>query len=187
MYCYIKHFALNEMETNRHYGVCTWASEQSMREIYLRAFEIPLKSGYATAVMSSYNNLGTTWAGACRPLLTDLLREEWGFNGIVLTDNFEDHGFMDVETALAAGGTSLLYNGLGKTNHLKRLRETASGQQLVRNAAHQYLYTVVNSIAQDAAYRIPLWRKLAVSFSIVLIFCNGILIFGLPKHLKKRV
>ena len=185
MYCYIKHFALNEMETNRHYGVCTWASEQSMREIYLRAFEIPLKSRNATAVMSSYNNLGTTWAGACRPLLTNLLRQEWGFQGIVLTDNFEDHGFMDVETALAAGGTSLLYNGLAGTNSMKRLKATASGQQLVRNAAHQYLYTVVNSTAQEAAYQLPLWRKIAAIVSVILFLCGIAMITGLPGGRKR--
>ena len=58
MYCYLKHFVLNEMETNRHYGLCTWASEQSMREIYLKAFEIPVKQAGLTALMSSYTIWG---------------------------------------------------------------------------------------------------------------------------------
>lgn len=85
MYCYMKHFALNERETWCHFGLCTWANEQSMREIYFLSFEMAVKDGNSTAVMSSYNNLGTTWAGASHALLTDLLREEWSFQGTVLT------------------------------------------------------------------------------------------------------
>lgn len=73
MYCYIKHFDFKKRETNRHVGLCIWASEQAMREIYFMPFEMAVKDGHSTAVMSSYNNLGTTWAGASKALLTGLL------------------------------------------------------------------------------------------------------------------
>ena len=182
MICYVKHFALNEMETHRHYGVCTWASEQSMREIYLRAFEIPVKAG-ASAIMSAYNNLGTVWAGGCRALLTDVLRNEWGFEGIVLTDNFEDHGFMDLEVSLAAGGTALLFNGMGGVNPMKRLHSTPGGQRLVREAAHRYLYVMANSMAGGMPWQTPLWRNIAVSLSVVLFVLGAVLlVFPVNPH-----
>ena len=184
MYCYLKHFVLNEMETNRHFGLCTWASEQSMREIYLKAFEIPVKQTDLTALMSSYNNLGTTWAGGCKELLTNVLRTEWGFTGTVLTDNFENHGFMDAETALAAGGSSLL-NSLSVMK-LERLKETPSGQKIVRNAIHQYLYTIANSYAMDMPYKTPMWRTLTMIGSFLLLLIGIGLFTGIWGKWKRR-
>lgn len=168
MYCYMKHFVLNERETQRHYGLCTWANEQSMREIYLKPFELAVKDGGLTAMMSSYNNLGITWAGGSRALLTNVLRNEWGFQGTVLTDNNEEHGFMDPEVAISAGGTALLYNGMNGAKSCDRLAETASGQKLLREAAHQYLYTVANSYATELEENIAPWRIPAIAGSIVL-------------------
>ena len=81
----LKHFALNEQETNRQ-GVHTWANEQAMREIYLRAFEIAVKQGGAHGVMSSYNAIGPIQTGASHALITELLRTEWGFQGYVVSD-----------------------------------------------------------------------------------------------------
>ena len=87
VYCYSKHFALNDQETNRDAGgVATWCNEQAMREIYFKPFELVVKGGKTQGIMSSYNRLGTTWTGASAPLLTDLLRGEWGFVGTVVTD-----------------------------------------------------------------------------------------------------
>lgn len=184
MYCYLKHFVLNEMETNRHYGLCTWASEQSMREIYLKAFEIPVKQVGLTALMSSYNNLGTEWAGGSRELLTGVLREEWGFRGTVLTDNFEDHGFMNAEKALTAGGSAMLYSlGVMKFDNLK---ETASGQLVVREAVHQYLYTIANSYGADMPYEIPLWKKITVGCSAFLLAAGAMMIIKKGREEKKE-
>ncbi|MFA9466207.1 MAG: glycoside hydrolase family 3 N-terminal domain-containing protein [Velocimicrobium sp.] len=84
----VKHFALNEQEKNRE-GLLTWANEQSMREIYLKPFEIAVKEGNAKGIMSAYNRLGKTWAGGSRALLTDLLRDEWGYDGFVITDFYQ--------------------------------------------------------------------------------------------------
>lgn len=83
---YIKHFALNERETNARDQLFTWCDEQTMREIYLKPFEIAVKEGGALGVMSCFNYIGTVWAGGSPALLRRLLREEWGFQGIVVTD-----------------------------------------------------------------------------------------------------
>ena len=176
MYCYMKHFALNERETWRHYGLCTYASEQAMREIYFVPFEMAVKDGGSTAVMSSYNNLGTTWAGASKALLTGVLRNEWGFIGTVLTDNNEEHGFMDIEQAVLSGGTALLFGWGVKT--FDTLSATASGQLKMREAAHQYLYTIANSYVTELAEVTPVWRTPAIVGSVVLyvLACAGVIL-----------
>ena len=85
VYCYIKHFALNDQETNRQL-ITTWATEQAIREIYLAPFETTVKEGGATAVMCSMNRIGCVWTGASKALCTNVLRNEWGFVGAIVTD-----------------------------------------------------------------------------------------------------
>lgn len=106
----IKHFALNDQETHRN-GVFTWADEQTLREIYLKAFEIPVKNSECHGVMSAYNRIGTDWAGACSELLNDLLRTEWGYEGYVISDysnNFIGRGYMDPALAVYNGNDTIL-------------------------------------------------------------------------------
>ena len=185
MYCYIKHFALNERETWRHYGLCTWADEQAMREIYFMPFEKAVKEGGSTAVMSSYNNIGTTWAGASTALLTNVLRNEWGFIGTVITDNNEEHGFMDIEKAVLAGGTNLLFGWGTKT--FDNLSQTATGQLKMREAAHQYLYTLANSYGVDVDAPVPMWRTPALVGSVivyVLVLAGVVVILRRRKYNK---
>jgi len=114
MYPYIKHFALNEQETNRNALLCTWITEQAMREIYLKPFEEAVKSypDGKIAVMSSYNFIGTEWAGGCAALLKDVLREEWGFKGMVISDYFGNYGYMDADRAVR-GGTDMMLGTAG--------------------------------------------------------------------------
>ena len=100
---YIKHFALNERETNTRDQLFTWCSEQAIREIYLRPFELAIREGGALAVMSSFNYIGHTWAGGSKKLLTDLLRKEWGFEGTVVTDACL-YPYMNVCQMISAGG-----------------------------------------------------------------------------------
>ena len=86
---YAKHFALNDTETNRrHVGV--WSNEQATREIYLRAFELTFKEGGASATMNSFSRVGTKWNGGCYEFMTTILREEWGWDGINITDWMSD-------------------------------------------------------------------------------------------------
>ena len=83
---YIKHFAVNDQETHRN-GVCTWLTEQALRELYLKPFETAVKDGGTLGVMSSFNRIGTRWTGGSYALITGVLRDEWGFKGAVLTDH----------------------------------------------------------------------------------------------------
>lgn len=100
---YIKHFALNERETNTRDQLFTWCNEQAIREIYLRPFELAVKEGGSLGVMSSFNYIGHTWAGGSKALLTDLLRNEWGFEGAVVTDACL-YPYMNVAQMICAGG-----------------------------------------------------------------------------------
>lgn len=100
---YVKHFALNERENGVRSQLFTWSNEQAMREIYLKPFEMAIKEGGSLGVMSSFNYIGLKWAGGHEGLLTDVLRNEWGFKGITITDaHMYEH--MDPMQMLYAGG-----------------------------------------------------------------------------------
>ena len=108
----VKHFAANEQETNRQSnGLYTWLNEQSLREIYLEPFEISVKEGGAKGIMSAYNRIGAQWCGGSKALITDLLREEWGFDGFVITDASIDltgNGYLDPVLAVYARNSGIL-------------------------------------------------------------------------------
>lgn len=179
MYAFIKHFALNDQETHRdHLGLVTWAEEQAIREIYLKPFESaivdnnvtikynePIKdesgniTGYtlktaevpaASAIMTSFNRIGATWAGGNYKLITGVLRNEWGFNGFALTD-YEVSNYMFTDQCIAAGGDAKLKTVGLSGNFLfgYSLKGDEEGQGYAREAAHHILYTVVNSAAMN--------------------------------------
>ncbi len=108
----VKHFAANEQETNRQSnGLYTWLNEQSLREIYLEPFEISVKEGKAKGIMSAYNRIGAEWCGGSKTLITDLLRNEWGFDGFVITDASIDltgEGYLDPALAVYARNDGIL-------------------------------------------------------------------------------
>ncbi len=85
VYCYFKHFAVNDQEKNRE-GTSTFLTEQALRECYLKPFQMAVQEGKATGIMSSYNRLGLMETAASYPLLTEVLREEWGFTGSIISD-----------------------------------------------------------------------------------------------------
>ena len=106
----VKHFALNDQESHRN-GLFVWADEQTMREIYLRAFEIPVKEGGTAGIMSAYNRIGADWCGGKAALLKDLLRKEWGFDGYVISDysaNVTGSGYMSPVLAVYNGNDTML-------------------------------------------------------------------------------
>jgi beta-glucosidase len=106
----IKHFVLNEQESHRN-GIFTWADEQTLRELYLKAFEIPVKEGGSDGIMSAYNRLGTDWCGGCSELLNDLLRTEWGYDGYVVSDyssNMTGSGYMSPVVGVYNGNDTML-------------------------------------------------------------------------------
>ena len=148
VYCYVKHFALNDQETHRGDagGLVTWANEQAMREIYLRPFEIAVKQGGAMAMMSSYNRLGTTPTAESSALLTLVLRNEWGFRGSVVTDCVLSADTSNINRALRAGN-DLYLSFLQDKSLTSDTLDTAAGHQALRNACHNILYTEANSSA----------------------------------------
>lgn len=139
---YVKHFALNNQENDRH-GVMTWANEQCMREIYFRPFEIAVKEGKALGLMSSFNRIGVTWAGGCYELLTEVLRNEWGFHGCVVTDAIGDNLAKGDEIIRAGGNLGLA------VLHLKYNVGTPTTVSLLREAAKGLLYAQAHSNAMN--------------------------------------
>lgn len=151
---YIKHFALNDQEQDRN-GVATYANEQTMREIYLRSFQWAVEDSKALGIMSSFNRVGATWAGASYALLTELLRKEWGFRGTVITD-WANGGYMDLDQMVRAGNDVSLGNprntssgtipgGTGPEVTNNAQANTATHVTALRNAAHNVVYSVVNT------------------------------------------
>lgn len=143
MITYIKHFALNDQDTNRN-SVSTWANEQSIRELYLAPFEITIKTSDCNGLMSSYNNIGYRDAKGSYALLTTVLRNEWGFSGIVLTDLATDSGEAN-DMSLAAGVDLQLTTGI---NELSTTKENRIRNALIQ-ATKRVCYNVVNSSAMN--------------------------------------
>ena len=145
VYAFMKHFALNDQETNRCGMLCTWSNEQAIREIYLKPFEISVKDADCHAVMSSFNYIGTRWTGGCKELLKNVLRGEWGFVGFVETDYFGVSGYMTADQCVRNGNDLMLCTTGNDFNTVTVL--TNSSKQALRESAKNILYTVVNSRA----------------------------------------
>jgi beta-glucosidase len=149
LYPFIKHFALNDQETNRNGMLCTWTTEQAMREIYLRPFEVCIKNSgdNPITVMSAYNYIGTTWAAACPELQKTVLRDEWGFQGMVLSDYFGNYGYMDADKAVR-GGTDMMLATAGN-DAIMTDQTSATSVLAMRQACKNIMYTMVNSYTYD--------------------------------------
>ena len=181
VYTYVKHFAVNEQETNRDTnGLITWVNEQALREIYLRPFEMAVKIGKTTAMMSSFNRIGTVWTGGCYELLTDVLRNEWGFVGMVITD-YNTNSYMYADQMIRAGGDLNLIQD--KKPSASGSTVTASHQTAIRRATKNILYTVVNSNAMNGygegisyTYAMPYWKIALFAFDGVL--AAGFILWG---------
>lgn len=160
IYPYIKHFVLNEQEINRNALLCTWFNEQSLRELYFKPFEYCVKNTESgkLAIMSSYNYLGTEWAGGSSELLQDVLRGEWGFEGMVISDYFGNYGYMDADRAVR-GGTDLMLGTAGNDAIMTDL--SATSVIAMRNATKNIFYVTVNSAAYDSYTpgAIPDWMR----------------------------
>ena len=167
VYAYIKHFAMNDQEGNRCDMLCTWSNEQAIREIYLRPFEMCVKNVDQTAVMSSFNYIGNRWAGGSSALLQTVLRDEWGFDGFVLTDYFGVYGYMSSDQAIRNGTDCMLVNYPTQTNNVQ-FRDTNGAQQAMRTATKNILYTVVNS----RAYAPENLNPGMASWKVIMIVCD---------------
>lgn len=145
VYTFLKHFAVNDQETHRN-GICTWLTEQTMRELYLKPFEIAVKSGGATGVMTSFNRIGTVWAGGSYPLVTEVLRNEWGFDGAVQTDFASGQSQMDLQQMVYAGGDMWL-DTITPAKWFSKA--DALDVYLMQESVRRILYTVANSNAMN--------------------------------------
>ena len=189
VYAYIKHFALYD---GNYKMVCIWATEQSIREIYLKPFEICVKEFGARAVMASWNFLGTTWAGESSALLNTVLREEWGFRGMVESDYFRDngHGFMNADAALANGMDAMLSTyGAGPNLPHDADDPSASTVQYMRTACKNILYTVVGSWEYESEVTqggMQTWVKvLLAADAAVLLVLAGLEVLVVLRYRKK--
>lgn len=206
VYTMIKHFALNEQETNRvNNGPATWATEQTIRELYLKPFEMAIKDVTmdltyiaddegtlaeatvgAGGIMSSFNRIGATWAGGSEALMTDVLRGEWGFEGFAISD-FNLYRYMDPNQSVHAGTDLTL-----TFQPSKSLTDTTSDKAVtdIRDATHNILYVVANSNAMNGlapgatvTYTPPTWVVLQIAISALL----GLAVLGGLVMVVRRV
>ncbi|MCR5546860.1 MAG: glycoside hydrolase family 3 C-terminal domain-containing protein [Lachnospiraceae bacterium] len=176
VYAYIKHFAFNDQENHRgdrdgQYAIATWLNEQAAREIYLEPFELCMKAGNVEetyladngdgtyteqtreiracqAIMTAFNRVGNVWTGGCYPLITGIVRNEWDFDGLIITDNANTGVFMDGVQMIEAGADIKL------TSADDSMRFDWDKNDLVqyhyaREVMHRTLYTIANSNAMQ--------------------------------------
>ncbi|MBF9697166.1 glycoside hydrolase family 3 C-terminal domain-containing protein [Bifidobacterium dentium] len=185
VYAFIKHFALNEQETQRNGQLCTWANEQSIRELYLKPFETVIKAdGDAQAVMGSFNYIGNTYSSAHTGLNQTVLRGEWGFRGFVETDYFSgsNYSYQTADQAIR-GGTDAMLATTETTNHITD--HSATSVKAMRAATHNILYTAVNSWRYadgEPADPMPGWKVTMIVVDVVL----GVTLVGLETLAIKR-
>ena len=188
VYSYIKHFALYEGNAKM---VSVWSNEQAIREIYLKPFEISVKQGRANAVMVSWSFLGDKWTGECSNLMNTVLREEWGFRGMALTDFFRNngHGFMNADAALANGVDVMLSTFNGEENNVANPEHPTSVLQM-RNACKNVMYTVVSSWAYDGEHEetgMENWKKAGIGIDIVIaLFMAGMEVLVIRGYKKRK-
>ncbi|WP_207382266.1 glycoside hydrolase family 3 protein [Schaalia vaccimaxillae] len=209
LYTTLKHFALNDQETNRvNNGVASWANEQAIRELYLKAFEAAVKdvSSEVTyiadangntqtaqigslAVMSSFNRIGATWAGGSKALMTDVLRSEWGFDGFAITD-FNLYNYMSPDQGIDAGTDLTLTFAPSKSF---KDDDSALAVTNIRQATKNILYTVANSNAMNGlapgatvTYEPPMWKY--AQYAVTALATLGILsgAWGVWRRVRKH-
>ncbi len=203
----IKHFALNEQDTNRgdrgnfrngdpYNGLCTYAGEQSIRELYLKPFELAVTEGGADGVMTSYNRIGDIWAGGHYGLLTEVLKNEWGLRGNVLTDFAGSFGYryMDLKQGLLAGNTQWLYVGNAFPS---KDRDSDEMILLMQRAAKDILYAEAGSSrvnnqrhADGSSVSVRLrwqtWQYFALSAYVLLASVWLVLLFRMRKARRTK-
>ncbi len=158
----VKHFVANEQETHRSIGGdLSWLSEQALREIYLKPFEYTVKLGEARGIMTSFNRIGTRWTGGDYRLLTEVLRNEWGFNGLVICDFNTIPQYMIPRMMFYAGGSLDL--ATQQSAMWTDCDTSDAGDAIVlMRAVKDVMYALVNSNAMNAeviGYNPPIWQE----------------------------
>lgn len=191
VYAYIKHFVLNEQETNRCTFLQTYSDEQAIREIYLKPFEMCVKNfkEKSLAVMTSFNFIGDRWTGADTNLLNNVLRGEWGFQGLVLSDWNGSYGYQNTDDCVRNGNDSML--GFFRAESNKITNTSATMVLAMRQSCKNLLYTVANSgnytIKDPNANKMDNMTKLFLIIdSTMVILCLGIMAIVWVRFLKKK-
>lgn len=158
----VKHFVANEQETHRSIGGdLSWVSEQALREIYLKPFEYTVKLGETRGIMTSFNRIGTRWTGGDYRLLTEILRNEWGFNGLVICDFNTIPQYMIPRMMFYAGGSIDL--ATQQSAMWTDCDTSDAGDAIVlMRAVKDVMYALVNSNAMNAeviGYNPPIWQE----------------------------
>ena len=158
----VKHFVANEQETHRSIGGdLSWLSEQALREIYLKPFEYTVKLGETRGIMTSFNRIGTRWTGGDYRLLTEILRNEWGFNGLVICDFNTIPQYMIPRMMFYAGGSLDL--ATQQSAMWTDCDSSDAGDAIVlMRAVKDVMYALVNSNAMNAeviGYNPPIWQE----------------------------
>ena len=188
VYSFIKHFALYDTNAKM---VSIWSNEQAIREIYLKPFEKAIKDGNANALMVSWNYIGNKWAGGTPELMNDVLRGEWGFQGMALTDFFRNngHGFMNADLALASGVDAMLSTFDGEANNVRDASAPTSVIAM-QEASKNILYTNVSSWPYDSENLntgLQTWQKVALAIDAALVLTlvvSSVLVFKKYKSMK---
>lgn len=188
VYSTIKHFAMYDSNGKM---VSAWSTEQAMREIYLKPFEISVKEGGATGAMASWAFLGNKWVGELSTLMNTVLRDEWGFRGFVVSDFFRNngHGFMNADMALANGVDAMLSTYAGGPNQVT-YKDAATNVKYMRQATKNILYTTANSWAYDEEHQQgggEDWKMMIYGIDavvVILIMAGGVWIYR--RYRKQR-
>ena len=206
-YAYIKHFALNDTEVKRTTNQCTWATEQTIREIYLKPFQYVVENTSTEmkyisddqgtvstvtmpglkAIMSSFNRIGGTWAGGSYALMTEVLRGEWAFRGVAISD-FNLYEYMPADQGLRAGTDMQLSFGKAFAD-----TESATSRQAMRTAYKNMCYTVANSnlmqgVAPGATivYSLAWWEIAIIVYDVVVVVLAVACAVFIVIDMKKR-
>ena len=174
--CMVKHFAANEQETHRaRNGDVSWLTEQALREIYLRSFEIAVKEGESRGLMTSFNRIGLKWTGGDYRLITEILRDEWGFKGTVICDFNTHPEYMFSRQMAYAGGDLNLAN-----TPVAWVDPTDVGDLVVlRRCAKNVIYSLANSNAMNGeviGYRMPDWQIIVLVVDAAILL--GVIAWG---------
>lgn len=196
LYVNVKHFALNDQETNRcerlniAAGICTYSNEQAIREIYLVPFQTCVEEGGAMGIMSSFNRVGAIWSGAHYGLMTEVLRNEWGYEGLVITD-FAGYSYLNMDAGIRAG------NNLWLTMGEFAIEDKASDAAVyyLQKSAKRILYTEsqasginkLRPVEGDAQVEDEMltWHKILIAFDCVALVSLAVGTFCTVRKYKK--
>jgi len=195
-----KHFAMNHQETNRS-GISTFFTEQGARELELRSFQKCLSGNVADGLMSSFNRIGTVFAGACTNLLTNILRNEWGYDGWVVTDMINGADYMNWRDVTIAGGGNCLTSSAYETSSIGEMADSKSEiekdgqfQLAMKQNIKYWVYNMAQSVAMNGltsttekVYVLTWYQKALYGGAIgVGVLCALFAVISLIKRSKER-